>query len=140
VECQIKIKILLHSTVLPSAHPSKDFEVTASVGQSSKGQILGLLGRTGSGKTTLTRLLLLLYDPTGETIRLGGVALSDVPLADLRQQVGMVTQEIHALAAVGEDSPGRNCSCDATLRRLATTLRQPLLPSRAATGTSASQS
>ena len=39
------------------------------------GQVLGLLGRTGSGKTTLARLLLRLYDPTAGAVRLGGVDL-----------------------------------------------------------------
>ncbi len=36
------------------------------------GSVLGLLGRTGSGKTTLTRLVFRLYDPTAGQIRLGG--------------------------------------------------------------------
>ena len=57
-------------------------------------RVLGLLGRTGSGKTTLTRLLVRLYDPTGGSIRLGGAALQDVGLRNLRQRVGMVTQEV----------------------------------------------
>src|SRR5690606_1204543 len=37
------------------------------------GQRLGLLGRTGSGKTTLTRLVFRLYDPTSGRVQLGGV-------------------------------------------------------------------
>jgi ATP-binding cassette, subfamily B, bacterial len=65
----------------------------------SPGSILGLLGRTGSGKTTLTRLLLRLCDPTHGTIRLAGVPIPDISLADLRQQVGMVTQEIQLFHA-----------------------------------------
>ena len=57
-------------------------------------RVLGLLGRTGSGKTTLTRLLVRLYDPTGGTIRLGGAQLQGVALGELRMRVGMVTQEV----------------------------------------------
>ncbi|RLT42759.1 MAG: ABC transporter ATP-binding protein, partial [Chloroflexi bacterium] len=57
-------------------------------------RVLGLLGRTGSGKTTLTRLLVRLYDPTSGTIRLDGAAVQSIPLADLRRRVGMVTQEV----------------------------------------------
>ena len=57
-------------------------------------RVLGLLGRTGSGKTTLTRLLFRLYDPTAGTIRLGGEELRSVSLRDLRRRVGMVTQEV----------------------------------------------
>ena len=43
------------------------------------GRVLGLLGRTGSGKTTLARLLLRLYDPTSGEILLGGVAPHTLP-------------------------------------------------------------
>lgn len=68
------------------------------------GTILGLIGRTGSGKTTLTRLLLRLYDPTQGTIRLGGVNLSDAPLAAVRERVGMVTQEIQLFHASVRDN------------------------------------
>ncbi len=58
------------------------------------GRHLGLLGRTGSGKTTLTRLLFRFYDPTDGCLRLGGVDARDVPLAELRRRVGLVTQEV----------------------------------------------
>lgn len=58
------------------------------------GEVLGLLGRTGSGKTTVTRLLLRLYDPTEGSITLGGVELRSAQLAALRRQVGMVTQDV----------------------------------------------
>jgi len=58
------------------------------------GQVLGLLGRTGSGKTTLVRLLLRLYDPQRGTIRLSGVAPDQTSLKELRQRVGLVTQDV----------------------------------------------
>jgi ATP-binding cassette, subfamily B, bacterial len=63
------------------------------------GRVLGILGRTGSGKSTLTRLLFHLYDPSQGTIRLGGANLRDVTLADLRQRVGMVTQDVQLFQA-----------------------------------------
>jgi len=63
------------------------------------GQVLGLLGRTGSGKTTLTRLLFRLYDPTGGQIRLGGRDIRAASLANLRQSVGMVTQDVQLFRA-----------------------------------------
>jgi ATP-binding cassette subfamily B protein len=63
------------------------------------GQILGLLGRTGSGKTTLSRLLLRLYDPQAGAVRLGGVDLRDLALADLRGRVGVVTQDVQLFHA-----------------------------------------
>jgi ATP-binding cassette subfamily B protein len=68
------------------------------------GQVLGLLGRTGSGKTTLSRLLFRLYDPSAGAIALGGVDPRDVALADLRQQVGMVTQEVQLFQASIRDN------------------------------------
>lgn len=58
------------------------------------GQTLGLLGRTGSGKTTLIRLLFRLYDATEGQILLDGIDLRDTRLAELRQRVGLVTQDV----------------------------------------------
>ena len=63
------------------------------------GTKLGLLGRTGSGKTTLTRLLLRLYDPTTGTVSLGGVPLPEVRAEAVHRGVGMVTQEIQLFHA-----------------------------------------
>jgi ABC-type multidrug transport system fused ATPase/permease subunit len=68
------------------------------------GRVLGLLGRTGSGKTTLARLLLRLYDPTSGTLRLGGVAAGDARLDDVRQRVGMVTQDVQLFHATVRDN------------------------------------
>ncbi len=58
------------------------------------GEVLGLLGRTGSGKTTLARLLLRLYDPLSGSIHLGGVPLDQTPLTELPAKVGLVTQDV----------------------------------------------
>jgi ATP-binding cassette, subfamily B, bacterial len=63
------------------------------------GTTLGIVGRTGSGKTTLTRLLLRLYDPTSGAIQLGGVDLQAVPNAQLRTRVAIVTQDIQLFSA-----------------------------------------
>lgn len=63
------------------------------------GKILGLLGRTGSGKTTLTRLLFRFYDPVQGEICLGETELRQVRLQNLRQRVGMVTQDIQLFHA-----------------------------------------
>jgi ABC-type multidrug transport system fused ATPase/permease subunit len=63
------------------------------------GKVLGVLGRTGSGKTTLTRLLFRLYDPSAGAIRLGDVDIRDVSLQDLRGRVGMVTQDVQLFQA-----------------------------------------
>jgi ABC-type multidrug transport system fused ATPase/permease subunit len=68
------------------------------------GRILGILGRTGSGKTTLTRLLFRLYDVDGGAIRLSDVNVREVALSDLRQRVGMVTQDVQLFAATVRDN------------------------------------
>ena len=72
------------------------------------GTVLGLLGRTGSGKTTLTRLLFRLYDPDSGKVRLGDgdvlIDLREVVLADLRQKVGMVTQNVQLFHATMRDN------------------------------------
>jgi ABC-type multidrug transport system fused ATPase/permease subunit len=68
------------------------------------GEVLGLLGRTGSGKTTITRLLFRLYDLTEGSIRLNGTDLRDVRLADLHQHIGMVTQDVQLFRASVRDN------------------------------------
>jgi ATP-binding cassette subfamily B protein len=63
------------------------------------GRVLGLLGRTGSGKTTLSRLVARLYDADSGLVRLGGVDVRDVPVAELRARVGVVTQDVQIFQA-----------------------------------------
>lgn len=63
------------------------------------GKVLGLLGRTGSGKTTLTRLIFRLYDPTSGGVKFGGVDTRDAAPESLRECVGMVTQEVQLFHA-----------------------------------------
>jgi ATP-binding cassette subfamily B protein len=67
-------------------------------------RVLGLLGRTGSGKTTLTRLLFRLYDPSAGAIRLSGVDLRAARLADLRARVGIVTQDVQLFQSTVRDN------------------------------------
>ncbi len=68
------------------------------------GRVLGVVGRTGSGKTTLTRLLLRFYDPLAGVVRLGGVDLRAVSLAAVRARIGLVTQEVHLFHASVRDN------------------------------------
>ena len=70
----------------------------------SEGNLLGVVGRTGSGKTTLARLLFRLYDPQMGEVCLGGVAIKNVRLHDLRQHVGMVTQDVQIFHATVRDN------------------------------------
>lgn len=57
------------------------------------GQVVALLGSTGSGKTSLVNLIPRFYDYTGGHIRLDGRELTEYPRAYLREQVGLVEQE-----------------------------------------------
>jgi ATP-binding cassette, subfamily B, bacterial len=66
------------------------------------GRVLGLLGRTGSGKTTIARLLFRLYDVDAGAVRVGGVDVRDLRVDDLRMRIGLVTQDVQL--------------CDGTLR------------------------
>ncbi|MDQ3929231.1 MAG: ABC transporter ATP-binding protein/permease, partial [Chloroflexota bacterium] len=68
------------------------------------GKVLGLLGRTGSGKTTITRLLLRTYDPDEGAVRLGGADLRGLTLSQVRASVGMVTQEVQLFHASVRDN------------------------------------
>ena len=54
---------------------------------------LAVVGETGSGKTTLAKLLTRLMDPTTGAVRLDGVDLREVPFASLRERVVMVPQD-----------------------------------------------
>ncbi len=58
-----------------------------------KGQTLGIIGRTGSGKTTLVNLLLRIFDPDDKTIFVGGYNILDIPLNLLRKNIGYVPQD-----------------------------------------------
>lgn len=68
------------------------------------GRSLGLLGRTGSGKTTLARLLFRLYDPSEGEIRFNGILLSDLPRATLRASIGLVTQDVQIFRGTIRDN------------------------------------
>ncbi len=68
------------------------------------GRVLGVVGRTGSGKTTLTRLLSRFYDPLAGVVRLGGVDLRAVRLAAVRARIGLVTQEVNIFNASVRDN------------------------------------
>jgi len=57
------------------------------------GQIVGIVGRSGSGKTTITRLLQGLYSPQAGLVKVDGQDVKELDLAHLRTQIGVVLQE-----------------------------------------------
>ena len=58
-----------------------------------RGSMVAVVGATGSGKTTLANLLARFYDPTDGCVRMDGLDLRDIKIADVRKLVGILTQE-----------------------------------------------
>jgi ATP-binding cassette subfamily B protein len=68
------------------------------------GRVLGVIGPTGAGKTTLTRLLFRLYDPDEGRVLLGGRDIRGAAVADLRWHIGMVTQDVRLFHGTVRDN------------------------------------
>ena len=58
------------------------------------GETIAVVGQTGSGKSTLMKLLLRFYEPTGGTIKLDGIDLTSLSIPDLRSAFGLVSQDV----------------------------------------------
>ena len=72
--------------------------------QLEPGKVLGILGRTGSGKTTLARMVFRLYDPSAGQVALGGVDVRQPGLRALRERVAIVTQDVQLFQASVRDN------------------------------------
>lgn len=68
------------------------------------GKTLAILGKTGSGKTTLAELVARLYDPTQGKILLDGKPLTEINLNELRTQIGFVPQEAFLFSETLKDN------------------------------------
>lgn len=83
------------------------------------GETLALVGETGSGKTTLARLLLAFYRPTAGRVRLDGLDLNELDPAEVRRRVGWVSQEPYLFAGtVRENLDPQQRLSEAQLREL----------------------
>jgi ATP-binding cassette subfamily B protein len=68
------------------------------------GQTIALVGTTGAGKSTLAKLVSRFYDPTRGAVKLDGVDLRELPAADLRRAIVMVTQEAYLFSGTVADN------------------------------------
>ena len=68
------------------------------------GRTIGLIGPTGSGKTTISRLVFRLYDPQDGSICVNDVNIKSVPISSLRSRVAMVTQAVELFQASLRDN------------------------------------
>ncbi|QDG54743.1 ABC transporter ATP-binding protein [Persicimonas caeni] len=76
------------------AYPDEDEPVLRDIDiDIEAGSTVAIVGRTGSGKTTLVKLISRLYDPTEGTVYIDGEPLPKLPLRDTRSEVGFVSQE-----------------------------------------------
>ncbi|MEV1178621.1 ABC transporter ATP-binding protein [Nonomuraea sp. NPDC049784] len=87
------------------AYPGDDEQVLSGATLTlAPGETLGVVGRTGSGKTTLARLVLRLYDPTEGVVRAGGLDLREADPASLKKRICVVTQDVQLFAASLRDN------------------------------------
>ena len=76
-------------------------QISLSIGA---GRSVGIVGRTGSGKTTLSRLVVRLVEATHGQVRLGGVAIADIPMVELRRRVALIPQEVELFSGTVRDN------------------------------------
>ncbi|MEH2308226.1 peptidase domain-containing ABC transporter [Nostoc sp.] len=75
-------------------HPESDINILENLSFEVKpGQMVALVGRSGSGKTTISKLVLGLYPPTDGKVLIDGQDISSISLRSLRQEVGVVDQD-----------------------------------------------
>ena len=86
-----------------------------------RGTTLGILGRTGSGKTTLIRMLPRLLDPPRGTLFIGGTDIRDIDLEYLRSSIGMVPQDSFLFSDTIKENIafGAPAASDALIRKVA---------------------
>jgi len=81
------------------------------------GEMIGLVGKSGSGKTTMTNLLCRFYDIDDGGLMIDGVPIRDIGLEDLRRQIGVVLQDSYFFSgSIAENI--RYSSPDASLERI----------------------
>jgi ATP-binding cassette subfamily B protein len=62
------------------------------------GEMIGIVGSTGAGKTTILKLLLRFYDRQGGALTIDGLYIDDIQIIDLRRAIGYVSQDVYLFA------------------------------------------
>ena len=88
------------------------------------GQMFGIVGKTGAGKSTIINLIARLYDVTGGEITIDGVPIRKLAVADLRRSIGIVSQETFLFMGTIADNI-RYANPDATMEEVIERRRTP---------------
>ena len=89
IEGGVEFRNLTFSYEANSAPVLKNIRLTIPAGKKC-----GIIGETGSGKSTLVNLLLRLFEPPKETVFIDGVDVTDLPVRRLEEEIGFVSQDI----------------------------------------------
>lgn len=86
-------------------HPDKESNILENLSfEIQPGQTVALVGRSGSGKTTISKMLLGLYPPTDGKIFIDGYDITSIDLASLRSSVGVVDQDTFLISGTVRDN------------------------------------
>jgi ATP-binding cassette, subfamily B, multidrug efflux pump len=88
-----------------------------------RGATVALVGATGSGKSTVIKLLTRLYERTAGAIRIDGIDVRDIPLAELRRRITVVSQDVTLFAGtlaenISLGKPSERAQVEAAVRRV----------------------
>src|SRR5262249_30133718 len=89
---EASVSLLPKSATSEIQNPKSEIVLNGASFHISAGSICGIVGPSGVGKSTIADMLLRFYDPEEGAVRLDGVDLRDLRLADLRQAVALVDQ------------------------------------------------
>lgn len=103
------VKANIHGTVemenVSFVYPDSGINALKNVSfKIQEGQTLGIIGTTGSGKSTIANLLMRMYDPNSGVIKVDGNPIDSLSISDLRRQIGYVPQDVFLFS----DSIGNN--------------------------------
>ena len=91
----------------PNKFVIKDVNISAKAGQ-----MIGIVGHSGAGKSTLVNLITRLYDVEQGTIKIDGVDVRNLKIADMRRNIGVVSQEVYVfMGTVAENIAYANPNC-----------------------------